>query len=330
MRLKKSVLLIWFVVCLATLLVLTGCERKQETKSKAVAEKAKEKPVFEFAGEEIYGDPEIFSTPRFQFSWRAPGLKSYELWSMRLDGSDLRRVVKADLLYSKEARNFIHDPVRSPDNRYIVISMGTSRLPEKHLIDLKTKTKTIIMSGGLIPHFTWRPDSKSVVFLSDPGMLEYFVETGELKQSKSFKSFGQYILKDGRFAVVREDGVYYYTPDRRFIKSIKIWDPSMIDEAQYDMGFYHRISWDGRFMVYRLKHITKFIRLDDPLNPIWTTKKRYAAGGFDPEDLYFYHSVFRIDLKTGKENRLLEWPCINHDCAGSIGNTTIYNLGATR
>ncbi|WP_316858022.1 hypothetical protein [uncultured Cohaesibacter sp.] len=330
MRFKKSILLIWFIVCLATLLVSIGCERKQETKSKAAAEKVEKKPVFEFAGEEIYGDPEIFSTPRLQFSWRAPGVKSYELWSMRLDGSDLRRVVKADLLYSKEARNFIHDPVRSPDNRYIVISMGTSRLPEKHLIDLKTKTKTIIMSGGLIPHFTWRPDSKSVVFLSDPGMLEYFVETGELKQSKSFKSFGQYILKDGRFAVVREDGIYYYTPDRRFIKSIKIWDPSMIEEHQYDMGFYHRISWDGRFMVYMLQNVTYFIRLDDPKNPIWSTDEWYRSGGFGPEGKYFYYSIRRVDLNTKKEIRLFEPPCFGRDCGGVPTNTTIYNLGAAK
>ncbi|WP_316858009.1 hypothetical protein [uncultured Cohaesibacter sp.] len=126
MRLKKSVLLIWLVACIAALLFGVGCERKQETKSKAAAEKVEKKPVFEFAGEEIYGDPEIFSTPRLQFAWRAPGLKSKELWSMRLDGSDLRRVVKAALLYSKNATAISHDPVRSPDNRYIVLSMFTS------------------------------------------------------------------------------------------------------------------------------------------------------------------------------------------------------------
>ncbi len=208
--------------------------------------------------------------------------------------------------------------------------MFTPDTIQKHLIDLKTKTKTVIMTGGFIPHFAWRPDSKSVVFFSEPGMMEYFVETGELKTSKSFKSFGHYILKDGRFAVVREDGVYYYTPDRQFIKSVKIWDPSMIQEHQYDMGFYHRISWDGRFMVYMLQNITYFIRLDDPKHPLWRTDEWYRSGGFGPEGKYFYHSVFRIDLKTGKQDRLLEWPCIDHDCAGSIGNTTIYNLGAAK
>ncbi len=167
-----------------------------------------------------------------------------------------------------------------------------------------------------------------MVFFSEPGMMEYFVETGELKTSKSFKSFGHYILKDGRFAVVREDGVYYYTPDRRFIKSIKIWDPSMIEEHQYDMGFYHRMSWDGRFMVYRLKQITKFIRLDDPKAPTWVTKERFKAGNFGSEGRFFYYSIRRVDLKTKKEIRLFEPPCFGRDCGGVPTNTTVYNLGA--
>ncbi|MDA8140073.1 MAG: hypothetical protein M0036_15600 [Desulfobacteraceae bacterium] len=323
----KRIFKITILVLLAVVIVFTGCEKKKAPPP--VAKKEAEQPKFEFK-EEIYGDPEIFSTPRVQFVWQAPGLPSDEIWSMRLDGSDLRRAVKAELLWAEQATGLGHDPVRSPDNRFIVVSMRTARSLEKHLIDLKTQTKTIIMSGGLKPYFAWRPDSKSVVFISDPGLLEYFVETKELRKLKPYEGYGHYILQDGRFVVVTKKGVSFYTPDQKFIRAIDIFAPGEIGDQEEWVSFYHRISWDGKFMVYELGDSTRFIRLDEPKNPIWTTKKRYDSGGFDYSGKYFYYSIGRLDLKTNEDIALIDWPCIKHDCGGAPLYTTIFNLGAAR
>lgn len=312
------------VTLLAAMIVLTGCEKKKPEPAPVVKRQATPEPQFEFAGEEIYGDPEIFSTPRIQFVWQAPGHKREEIWSMRLDGGDLRRVVKAEMIPG----GIDHDPVRSPDNRYVIISSHF----EKLLVDLKTQTKTVIMRGGYNPHFTWRPDGQRVVFVSDPGLMEYNVDTKELKTLKEFRSYGQYILNDGRFVVMMPKGLEYYTADQKFIRSVDLFTKKEIASQNELTGFFHRISKDGRFMVYELGNKTHFIRLDDSKKSMWITDKWFNSGCFGPTGKYFFYSIRRINLETKEEVKLFDPTCIvsERDCGGVPGHTTIYNLGAVR
>ena len=147
------------------LLALAGCDKNApESNSSHLQDDVSETKPFVIQSE-IYGDPDIFDGPRIQFAMSAPGEKRDTVWSIKTDGTDLRQAVDYELLYGDGSGGFMHPPVRSPDNRYIVLSVARGvEFIEKQLIDLKTKTKITFAEGGGIPLFQWSADSKVIFF----------------------------------------------------------------------------------------------------------------------------------------------------------------------
>ena len=91
------------IVLLLVVLLLAGCS--QPTPPKFISEDkwATDYEVHYEYQTEVWNDPDVLSIPRVQFTWAKPGLSAYNdvgIWSMRLDGSDIREVVSPELLYS--------------------------------------------------------------------------------------------------------------------------------------------------------------------------------------------------------------------------------------
>ncbi len=149
---------------------------------------------------EVYGDPEIFDQPRIQFSWQGPNREKPEIWSVKVDGSDLRLAVDADLLYPKDIDVGMQpgfNTYRSPDNRYILVMLGKYRTYYIgiHIIDLKEQTNTRIEDSehAFLIRYPWVFDSKSFFYLRDKtrSLSRYYLDSGKketIKQtfSKSF------------------------------------------------------------------------------------------------------------------------------------------------
>ena len=151
---------------------------------------------------EIYGDPEIFDQPRIQFLWQGPNREKLEIWSVKVDGSDLRLAVDADLLYPKDINVGIHpgfNTYRSPDNRYILVLMGRRRVSyfAVYIIDLKEQTNTKIEDSehAFLIRYPWVFDSKSFFYLRDKtrSLSRYYLDSGKKETIKQTFSNSFYV-----------------------------------------------------------------------------------------------------------------------------------------
>lgn len=162
---------------------------------------------------EELSDTEQWNDFRLQFVWIDRADRSnYQryLFSMKLDGSDIRMAASPDLLYGELNASFRHF-LRSPNNRYLI-----AKFTPKHeanfiaLIDLKNKTKKILESAPLLPRFAWTTDSKNIYYYADKGLMIYDVDSGVLETAKKdINSFALYPLPDGN--VVRITASRGYT-----------------------------------------------------------------------------------------------------------------------
>lgn len=167
--------------------------------------------------EEQWNDPEVLSTTRLQFAWVKPGDKKTDrsLWSMRLDGSDLRQVASYQLLDTPTAGALDagFPIVRSPNNRYVAFAVRTCpNCSERRILDLETKEVIVAPMGGNEPDFQWMSDSKSIVFNAE-GLMHYNLETrkGEYIRSR-FRddNWGSWHLIDnGKKIIVSLNGKRY-------------------------------------------------------------------------------------------------------------------------
>ncbi len=168
---------------------------------------------------EVYGDPETFSTPRILFKGMYGSTRTRYLWSMRLDGSDRRMVAGPDLFYHA---TISHTSIRSPNNRYIALSLSATDGFFRAIIDLKTKTTTRIMDGGGRPHFNWTEDSDNLIFYSDGEHMNYQLSKKTLTKRKPIYSRGLFLLPGGnRFLAMKSDGYWLHNFDGDIIKEVK-------------------------------------------------------------------------------------------------------------
>jgi hypothetical protein len=125
------------LLSVATLL-LTGCGEEPNPPAKQVAEEqpsrfSKDKLAYRHSyhpewpkevRNEVYGDEETFSTPRILFKTDIEWTGQTTLFSARMDLSDRRRIIP-ETAFEDKWMGGLHKPVRSPDNRYIALSMDT-------------------------------------------------------------------------------------------------------------------------------------------------------------------------------------------------------------
>jgi len=194
-------------------------ESKEPVPAKLVKEtkKFKSYQVHYAFQEEQWNDPEVLSTMRLQFIWVKPGDKSNvsSLWSMRVDGSDLRQVASAELLDTPTAGaiDARFPIVRSPNNRYVAFAVKTCfSCSERRILDLETKEVIVAPMGGNEPDFQWMPDSKSIVFNAE-GLMHYNLETrtGEYIRSR-FRddNWGPWhLIDEGKKIIVRLNNKRY-------------------------------------------------------------------------------------------------------------------------
>lgn len=136
---------------------------------------------------EQWDDPDTLSTPRLQFVWRHPeeSTQKQGIWSMRFDGSDLRLAASRELLDQPTpgATRNNRVPIRSPNNRYIAVSMVTlcNTCAALRIVDLKTQTIKQLdrkkYDGGA--NLQWTADSRYLVFNGRGMLLEHDVHTNE-------------------------------------------------------------------------------------------------------------------------------------------------------
>lgn len=161
---------------------------------------------------EDLGDAEQWNDFRLQFVWvnrEDPYNYRDYLFSMRLDGSDIRMAASPDLLFG-EINAVMSHFLRSPDNRYL-IARFTMKADRSFigLIDLQNKTQKNIELAPLKPRFAWSTDSKVIYYYADAGLMIYNVETGSIKSSKKdINSSALYPLADGNIVRLSDSGGY--------------------------------------------------------------------------------------------------------------------------
>ncbi len=136
---------------------------------------------------EIYGDSEIFDQARIQFVWRGPNRENAEIWSVKIDGSDLRLAADAQLLYQGDEELGMHThstPMRSPNNRYILVNMRKND-SALHIIDLKEGTNTKIhdTDTNVTIRYPWVSDSQSFFYKrwTDATLSRYYLKEGRVE-----------------------------------------------------------------------------------------------------------------------------------------------------
>ena len=154
---------------------------------------------------EVWNDPEILAYPRAQFSWQAPGREIETIWSMRLDGTDLRETVDEELMDTPTPGALVGGGSykRSENGRYLAITRVRGLNQERRIIDLETKQVDVIPSeaaGGA--GFTWLNDHV-VLFRDSSPLKAYDVLTKQvvdLSQEPEFKHLDiyNYYVRDSR------------------------------------------------------------------------------------------------------------------------------------
>jgi hypothetical protein len=267
------------LLCLLATGIVFSCQKQKQEEERERPRQEEEQPAeprplklgVDFH-EEVFGDPTIFNAPRLQFWWEPPGTKRYSAWTVRLDGSDLRRTADEKLLYLGD-ETITQDPARSPDNRYLIFPTMNHK-HEKILIDLKERTRKVIAEGGGRPSFQWLPDSTGVLFYLDGDLIKYEVATGKISMQPEIVSYDFYLLPEkNQIAAIRAGRVEFYSWDAKLLRTVEIgWDFSFSRNAG-------TISRDGALLVlmgrvFRLGNKPELlfnghaespsIRLDDP------------------------------------------------------------------
>jgi len=131
---------------------------------------------------EKWNDPDILAHPRAQFLWTAPGREMATIWSMRLDGTDLRETADEELLSIPDVGGYSGGiPVqRSPSGRYLAITRSGGANKELRLIDLETRQVDLIPNHDAgWPRYTWL--NEHIILFRDRSPLKaYDVLTKEV------------------------------------------------------------------------------------------------------------------------------------------------------
>ena len=210
------------LLSVATLL-LTGCGEEPAPPAKQAVEEqpsrfSKDKLAYRHTyhpewpkevRDEVYGDEETFSTPRILFRAEVEWIGIETLFSARMDGSDRRRIIPESVFTGKNMVDG-HKPVRSPDNRYIAISMYNNELGyTREIWDAKTQQFILMSEGYGYAHFNWTKDSENVIFYASGKHYNYHVPTKTLTERPIIYSNGLYLLPDGKTFLAHKKNEYW-------------------------------------------------------------------------------------------------------------------------
>ena len=210
------------LLSVATLL-LTGCGEEPAPPAKQAVEEqpsrfSKDKIAYRHSyhpewpkevRNEVYGDKETFSTPRILFKANIEWMEQTTLFSARMDGSDRRRIIP-ETAFNDKWMVGLHKPERSPDNRYIALSMDTTEHGfTRELWDTKTQQFIFMSKGHGYAHFNWTKDSENVIFYASGKHYNYHVPTKKLTERPIIYSNGLYLLPDGKTFLAHKKNEYW-------------------------------------------------------------------------------------------------------------------------
>ena len=358
-------LILTALVIFPAFLILNGCsddaptqnaakKTEQSVKNPNLDDSVKEekKPEYkEISITEFFGTPiedidneSSYDMPRIQFLFKPQKNQKDQLWSVKIDGTDLREVIPYKELWAPEL-NVISvrgTPKRSPNNRYIAMMRDRKSHAANIavLYDLKTKKWEEVsnISGDL---FSWLPDSSGFCLIQSGRAYIYDIA------SKSHTQIDDRICGFG--ANPRPNGTYLERSyNGRFGNSIDftILDSNFKEKDSFNIQTtekFTRINFkaldiNGNVMLYQKRHNNwrKFpphyflydINKKEVIKEIgqiygdilYMSSKRGYIYSFSSPTLYKYSLEKPTEEKTMFDTRKAYE-------SGNTTNVTMYNLG---
>lgn len=285
---------------------------------------------------EVWNDPEILAHPRAQFSWQAPGRDMATIWSMRLDGTDLRETVDEELMDIPTPGALVGGGSykRSDSGRYLAITRVRGFNQERRIIDLETRQVDVIPSdaaGGA--GYMWLNDH--IVLFRDASPLKaYDVLTKQvidLSQEPEFKHLEiyNYYVRDSRNPIAgnRINKELIVTSDH----GVLVYDYESRKVIHRQEKSRRALSKDGRYWIARSlgskarkplggPRVYAFDDLDNELG-------RYGGSANDTpmiiNDIQTLYSVGPNSLQVAKlnESKVIAYSLPENN----ISNLSIYN-----
>ncbi len=297
------------------LLAGAGCKRSPPPETQGpnrVVEKSSHPAVQQRYDDEVWDDPKLLREDRLQFVWKHPDEERDSIWSMRLDGTDIRRVAKPDLLYSAGARNIDHVSARSPDRRYIAFDgdmeevSAESGLLERarFLVDLREKRVHVMLRESNRPSFMWTPDSRAVLFYGGGQLWKYDVQALKLEKLPMVYSRGLHLLDGGkRILAVRESELGFYDLAGQKLKVFPI---------PYEAQRTSALSPDGELLFLMVWDGSVVIRPEQPDQPLFRDKVHRLNVTFGPDGKGLFYAengeVRAVDLTTHEDRFVASFP----------------------
>jgi hypothetical protein len=281
--------------------------------------------------EEQWDDPKILSTTRLQFSWVKQGDKKTDksLWSMRLDGSDLRQVASYQLLDTPTAGalDARFPIVRSPNNRYVAFAVRTCpNCSENRILDLETKEVIVAPMGGNNPGFKWMPDSKSIVFNAE-GLMHYNLETRKGEHIRSrFRddNWGSWHLIDNGKKIIVSLNEKRYTYDFNSGELLKEQNGMFGSNIH---GNY--LSYDQKYWIDTTRDGYYWAEFDSPNAHLdfagRTLGTCYASLTYRAPIYKGFTNGVKVVMPKGKKRSLY---LFDTEDSVEVGNLTLYNVQA--
>lgn len=306
-------------------------EQKAREKAETAAKEAlkPKAPEFKFAKEDI-NDPAIYKEPRIQFVWTPPNRKKgeTEVWSMSLNGDDLRQVASYEELMGDrpgEIPTFGITVVRSPDNRYLAYGIDPDRY-ERRVLDLKTRKQYVMAKETLgMPSFNWTKGSRYVYFKDANTIKKYDVKEHKLSQHpNNFRS--PFFIYDNGNKVFHASGKKFIISNFQSGKTINEWEGkykinyTLIKGSQYAKKFiYPTFEEKDRGVFSFLNPLDyKFGFIRKGKNFLGSAGRYMFTVKMEDEVLF----LFKTDLNSNETTRLSSLP----NSGPVIYNYTIFNV----
>ncbi|VAX01640.1 hypothetical protein MNBD_GAMMA22-2049 [hydrothermal vent metagenome] len=296
---KSSPKLVFFML---SLFLLVSCNNDTNNSSTTNVDTKKEETVVEVVPFEDLDDPEFYKYPRLQFTMQSVRDESDSVWSMKLDGTDLRRAIHPKKMFPAKPGGFMRKPIRSPNRRYLLY-VGNRAL---NIFDFKTSETIKITSSPTSSNFGWSKDSNMIFFYGQHELFRYTLSTKKtVKLEKYFWAKEMFTMNDGKtLGAVQKNGVAFYDYDGNLIKKIELgikdyWKTRIT------------ITPDGRFFFIDDTEPAKIFDLTNPPNQFIELKFKEKILAFYADDPYlqkklkFRESIFSGPMILGPKAKFL-------------------------
>ncbi|MGI0115331.1 TolB family protein [Zooshikella sp. RANM57] len=324
------------VLALTASVLLVGCQQEEspqpanqdKKQEQTASQQKKSKWGYELA-DEVWQDTKSYDSPRMAFLWRRPPHTEgktdyrYEVWSMKLDHTDLKRRVS----YKDVGNGILRTQKTSPDGRYTVFAVSINSRYEKRLYDIKTKTMKVLSHGGVIPSFEWTSDSKTIYYNEAGDFKRYHIPTAKLDILSD-----KYGERGNAFLVIDNDTkIVFFRSNKMHVRDLKTG--KLLFERPYE-----RISEEGvirtptgnkfHFQYQSRGHV--IVDASKPSYPIIREFDRnFVPRAFDPfDDTLLWRSA--LSFHDTKTNKRVEIDLTNYyklqDVGLNTSQTTLYNF----